>query len=60
MIEADGLYALPGLVDGCRENGIGINLWTINDENITKACLQQGVGIITDYPNRAVRLRKEG
>ena len=51
---------LPGLVDGCRENGIGINLWTVNDENTMRACLKQGVGIITDYPDRAVQLRKEG
>ena len=52
--------ALPGLVDGCRENSIGINPWTINDEKIMKECLKQGIGIITDYPDRAVRLREEG
>ena len=52
--------ALPGLVEGCLENGIGINPWTINDENIMKQCLKQNVGIITDYPDLAVRLREEG
>ena len=51
---------LPGLAEGCRENGIGINLWTVNDEQTMRACLKQNIGIITDYPDRAVQLRKEG
>ena len=51
---------LPGLVEGCLKNGIGINLWTINDEKTMMECLKYGVGIITDYPDRAAALRKEG
>lgn len=51
---------LPGLVEGCHENGIGINLWTVNDEETMKQCLKFGVGIITDYPDRAVHLKEEG
>ena len=50
---------LPGLTEGCRENGVGINLWTVNDENTMRQCLTRNIGIITDYPDRAVLLRKE-
>lgn len=50
---------LPGLPAGCAENGVGINLWTVNDPQIMALCIQQGVGIITDFPDRAVELRSK-
>lgn len=39
--------------------GCGINMWTINDEETMLRCLDCGAGIITNYPDVAVRLRKE-
>lgn len=51
---------LPDLITGCRENGVGINAWTVNDMDVMRLCLKEGVGIITDYPDSAVSLRKKG
>lgn len=48
---------LPGLVEGCLANGIGINPWTIDDPEIMKLCLVSGIGIITNKPDVAVALR---
>ena len=39
--------------------GYGINMWTINDEATMNCCLDCGAGIITNYPDVAVKLRKE-
>lgn len=50
---------LPGLVEGCAENGVGINFWTVNDPQIMAQCVQCGVGIITDEPNVAMEIRKK-
>ena len=37
----------------------GINMWTINDKETISYCLEQNVGIITNYPDVAVALRAE-
>ena len=50
---------LPGLAQGCLENGVGINLWTVNDPEVMAQCVRCGAGIITDYPDRAVDVRKK-
>jgi len=43
----------------CRRAGLGIHMWTINDEETMRRCLDCGAGIITNYPDVAVRLRNE-
>lgn len=48
---------LPGLPEGCGENGVGINAWTVNDPEIMELCVKYGAGIITDYPDIAVEVR---
>jgi len=48
---------LPGLVEGCLKNGIGINPWTIDDPEVMKLCLASGIGIITNKPDVTVALR---
>lgn len=48
---------LPGLPEGCTENNVGINAWTINDPQIMEHCVKCGVGIITDEPDVAVKVR---
>ena len=49
---------LPGLAQGCHENGIGINAWTVDDPQMIGLCLQSGANVITNKPDLAVELRK--
>jgi len=49
---------LPGLPEGCLENGIGINAWTVDDPGIMMLCLEKKANIITNLPDVAVSLRK--
>ena len=48
---------VPDLVKNTLGNGIGINLWTVNDPDAMKECLKHDMGIITNYPDIAVSLR---
>lgn len=41
------------------ENGVPANVWTVNTEDIMEECIRQKAGIITDYPDVAVALRKK-
>ena len=47
----------PGLIEGSLAAGIGINTWTVNDEEIMELCLRNDIGIITNFPDRAIMLR---
>ena len=47
----------PGFAEGAKAAGYGINMWTINDSGDISECLKHDVGIITNYPDRAVALR---
>lgn len=49
---------VPGFAEGTREAGLGINLWTVNDEETMLECLKCDAGIITNYPDIAVTLRR--
>ena len=48
---------VPQFAEDAREAGYGINMWTINDEETIRLCLEKDVGIITNYPDLAVSLR---
>lgn len=48
---------VPGFPEGAAEAGLGVNMWTINDEETMLKCLETGAGIITNYPDVAVALR---
>ena len=50
---------IPGLAQGCRENGIGINAWTVDDPEMIGLCLSSGANVITNTPDLAVKLRDE-
>ena len=50
---------LPGLAQGCHENGIGINAWTVDDPGMIGLCLSSGANVITNRPDLAVKLRSE-
>jgi len=54
----DASMLLPGLAEGCLENGIGINAWTIDDPGMMELCLEKGANIITNVPDTAISLRQ--
>ena len=47
----------PEVIDEMHSRGIGVNVWTTNDEEILKAVYSLGVdGVITDAPDLALEL----
>ena len=50
---------VPGFAEGARAAGMGVNLWTVNDTETMQLCLDNHVGIITNYPDVAVALRNK-
>ena len=48
---------VPDLVKNTLKNGIGVNLWTVNDPDAMRECLKYDMGIITNYPDIAVSMR---
>jgi glycerophosphoryl diester phosphodiesterase len=54
------IAALPETVAKCHENGIMVNVWTVDDPVNIKLMLQSGVDcIMTNIPDIAVECRKE-
>jgi len=52
--------ALPETVARCHENGVLVNVWTVDDPQIIKLMLKCGVdGIITNKPDIAAACRNE-
>ena len=50
----------PRLLEQCREQGITINAWTINNEKDLQICTDNGVNaVITDYPDLIKQYRDE-
>ncbi|MBQ6358321.1 MAG: glycerophosphodiester phosphodiesterase, partial [Clostridia bacterium] len=47
----------PGMIEGSLAAGIGINPWTVNDEGIMELCIRHGIGVITNYPDKALAIR---
>ncbi len=48
------------LVEGCKKYGIKLNPYTIDDEREIEMIMRAGVdGVITDYPDRALRVREK-
>ena len=50
---------VPGSAEGTKAAGLGINMWTINDEETMLECMKHGAGIITNYPDIAVALKNK-
>jgi Glycerophosphoryl diester phosphodiesterase len=66
QVPADGIHpyfemlADPMLVTRCHESGQAVRPWTVNEENNLREMFRQGVDtIITNFPDRALRLRQE-
>jgi len=50
--------ALPETVERCHENGVKVNVWTVDDGEAIKMMLKSGVdGIITNKPDVALMCR---
>ena len=46
----------PGLIQGCREAGIAINAWTVNEPDAAQLLAQANVNaIITNRPDEVLR-----
>lgn len=65
-LNADALHPIfynllvPDFVKGCFENGIMINPFTVDDEMYIAALVNLKInGIITNYPDRAVKIRDD-
>lgn len=44
----------PGVIDGCKKNGIAIHPWTCNDEQVVCDLAAAGIeAVITNYPDKA-------
>lgn len=51
---------VPGTIMGCKENGIHINPWTVNDpEHIGWMLKEEVNAIITNYPDVTYKLRSQ-
>ncbi|MBR4953910.1 MAG: glycerophosphodiester phosphodiesterase [Oscillospiraceae bacterium] len=50
---------VPDFIEEAADNNLGINMWTINDEETMLRCLNCGAGVITNYPDIAIKLRDE-
>lgn len=48
---------LPDLISESIRNGVGVNFWTVNDTEKMKMCHEYGAGIITNFPDIALKLR---
>lgn len=49
----------PGFLSECRAKGLKLHVWTVDDEELMKAMVQDQVdAIITDYPDRARKVLK--
>lgn len=50
----------PRFMDDCRDNGLDVNVWTVNTEEQIRLSLRAGVNaIITDYPDQVKRIAGE-
>ena len=50
---------VPGFAEKAREAGLGMNVWTVNEVEYMEKCLACGAGIVTNYPDVAVKLRNQ-
>jgi len=50
---------VPGLAEKAKEAGLGMNVWTVNEVEYMEKCLACGAGIVTNYPDIAVKLRNK-
>lgn len=48
---------MPEFMKQCKDYGLDVNVWTVNNEEYTRLCIQAGVNaIITNYPDLVRRV----
>lgn len=53
-------YLYPGLIEECRDAGLKIHVWTVNEpEHLIMVKKSHADAVITNYPDRALRLLRE-
>jgi glycerophosphoryl diester phosphodiesterase len=53
-------FLTQNLVDACHDNGLQVNVWTVDDPDRMRELINMGVdGIITNVPDVALRVRQE-
>lgn len=61
LLRADYLHPFwpnihfPNYISDSLKMGIGINAWTVNDTKNMRFCLENNVGLITNYPDKAIQ-----
>lgn len=51
------LVKQPGFPEACRENGIRLHVWTVNDADAIEQMVQTGAdAVITNYPDQAYEI----
>ena len=51
------LVKQPGFPEACRENGIRLHVWTVNDRDSIEQMVQTGAdAVITNYPDQAYEI----
>lgn len=55
-------YAVAGpIIDGCHRAGLGVNVFAVNrEEEISRIINISADGLITNFPDKAIRLREGG
>lgn len=52
---------IPNLIEESHKLGLGVHIWTVNDETLMKElCEKQTEAIITNYPDKAIKVRQSG
>lgn len=65
-VKAEALHPLfyniqPVIVEGAKRHGLMLNPFTVDDPGYMRLCIEAGVdGIITNYPDRLMKLLEEG
>ena len=50
----------PRFLENCKENGLAVNMWTIDKPEELRVCFKAGVhAVITNYPDRAKKIFEE-
>ena len=49
-----------GVIEGCREHGIALHPWTVNEEQDLRFLIEKGVdAVITNFPDRALAILRK-
>lgn len=50
---------IPAYASASLQHNVGVNAWTVNSAEAISLCAREGIGIITNYPDKAININKE-